>query len=285
MTDYPNHQTFVPEKIFYSGNKKQFRIKAKRYQHILKFFLKEESKLFKITRIQEGVFSEAPHLFKPNNNKNQSTIKKNQNRQFNEMLKDLEEWRLVISSPARSEKGGGETKSYRLTVLGRTIGLIVQYIMSKDKLQSFDKLFNIWRSYLEITTSSLNTFCFNYITECRKIGLFEKFVELYINNLIYDNYSIQNETDLFTQMILSRYVKSEPENERLWDLWQKVFRSMTPYEYELFIHHLKIHIGRQIVKRVQDFSIYEKMRYDIREEYDDIVIEGTGKIVPISISI
>lgn len=277
MTDYPNHQAFVPEKIFYSGNMKQLRIKAKRYQHILKFFLRDESKLFKITRIQEGVFSEAPQLFKPNKNKNSSAIKKNQNRQFNEMLKDLEEWRLVMSLPARSEKGGVETKEYRLTLSGKTIGLLVQYVMSKDKQQSFDKLFNIWRSYLEFTPSSLNTFCFNYITECRKVGLFEKFAELYINNMIYNNYSIQNEIELFTQMIFSRYEKSEPENDQLWDLWQQVLRAMSPYEYELLIHHLKIHIGRQIVRKVHDFSIYEEIRYDIRDEYDKTVIEGYCK--------
>lgn len=275
--DIPKEENFLAEKIFYSGNKQQIRIKANRYQHILNFLLSDEAKPHKITKIQEAIFLDAPQLFKRDENKKPSEIKKNQNRQFNEMLNDLEKWKLVISNPVKSEKGGVQTKEYRLTLLGATIGLIVQYTISVDKQDSFDRLFGTWRDYLANVPSSLNTFCLNYMTKCRNSDLFDNFARLYIDTLIHNNYGIQNEIDLFTQMILIRSEVSRPENELLWDLWQQVFRDMIPYESQMFIHHLKIHIGRQIVRKVHDFSVYEEIRYDIRDNYDDIVIEGNCK--------
>ena len=113
------------ENIFYSGNKQRMKNKAKRYQYIIKFFLTDIKESFKITKIQNAVLSQAPEIFKVDTNRKPFQIKKNQNRQFNDLLKDLKGWKLIHSSPTKSTRGGVETEDYCLTNLGITIGLMI----------------------------------------------------------------------------------------------------------------------------------------------------------------
>jgi len=53
--------------------------------------------------------------------------------------------------------------------------------------------------------------------------------------LIYGKQNIQNNNDLFTQMILSRFEKNDIKNATLWNLWNESLMSLGPYYGKLFL--------------------------------------------------
>lgn len=76
LLDDAEHKTSFIKRIFESDADNKFKNKSQRYQHIIRFFLTDEIRPFRITDIQQGVLSEAPEVFKVDKNKKQSKIKK-----------------------------------------------------------------------------------------------------------------------------------------------------------------------------------------------------------------
>ncbi len=63
--------------VFNLKDNKTTITRVQRYQYILMFLLRDESRSFKITEIQDGVLSEAHRLFKEDKkDRNPSSIKK-----------------------------------------------------------------------------------------------------------------------------------------------------------------------------------------------------------------
>lgn len=268
----PVYTTNFIKNFFDMDVNNNFKNKAQRYQHIITFFLVDEKRFFKITEIQDGVLAKAPEIFNVDKNKKPYEIKKSRNPQFNGYLKDLEKWELIISSPAKSSKGGIDTQEYKLSKLGKTFALIIEFDMTEEKQGTCDKLFDYWKSYLSEFSTSLDLFCLKYLDRCKEGGIFNEFAYFFMNAIKYGNQHIRNNSDLFTQMALVR-VNDVKKNQTLLGLWEKSFDELDERNKELFLNHMSIHINRIIAINAYDYAKYELKRYERRYLSDCIIAE------------
>jgi hypothetical protein len=272
--DTEENENFL-QKIFELDDNNKFKPKSLKYQYILKALLTYDSGYFKITAIQENVLYEASQLFKVDVTKKPFEIKKNQNPQFNKYLANLEKWKLIVSRPATSLKGGIQTKAYALTKLGMLFAVMIDFILSEKKQDNdFDKLFNFWISYLSDYSSSLDLFCITYIEICKKFGVFNELAEFYIKNILYNENSkyITTFTDLFTKMTLVR-VEDRQRNKTLFELWQLSFYQLDNAHQILFVHHLSNYINRISIMEVIDIATFEMKRFGLRNLGNKIIAE------------
>ncbi len=265
------YRTSFIKKIFDLDADKTFKNKAQRYQHIIRFFLADESRSFKITDIQEEVLKEASEVFNVDKSLNPSQIKKNYNPQFNKYLHELEDWKLLISNPAKG-RGGTDTREYQLTKSGKTFALMIEYIHSKNKQDMYNKLFVDWKSYLTEFSTSLDLFCLKYLDKCKESRLFDEFADFFIRSAIYGNQNISNPADLFTQMALVK-VDDEQKNKILLRLWLESLYELDDSAMVLFLNHMRIHIHRAMENRVEEFSKYELKRYEKRNMDNHVIAE------------
>ncbi len=184
----------------------------------------------------------------------------------------MEEWRLVVSSPAKGVRGGIETREYRLSKLGKTFALIIDYVLSKEKMGIYDRLFEDWKSYLNEYSTSLDLFCLKYLDKCKESGLYNEFADFFIKNTIYVNPVIRKPAELFTLMTLVRF-NDKAKDHSLHSLWNKSLNELDETSKELFLNHMSIHINRAIATKAHDYAIYELKRYQRRNDSDCIISE------------
>lgn len=184
----------------------------------------------------------------------------------------MEEWKLVISNPTKSNKGGIETKEYKLSKLGKTFALIIDYVLSEKKLYIYEKLFDNWKSYLTDFSTSLDLFCLKYLDKCKESGLYNEFADFFIMNTVYVNPVIRKPAELFTQMTLVRF-NDKAKNHTLYSLWNKSLNELDETAKELFLNHMSIHINRAIATKAYDYARYELKRYQQRCLSDCIISE------------
>jgi len=167
---------------------------------------------------------------------------------------------------------GVKTRKYRLTPLGKMLASIIETILSEDKKGSHNKLFNSWKSHLNLDPSSLNLFCMKYIDKCKEAGLFEEFVDYYIKSFKHGKgRHIQSVNDLFTRMALVK-LKDPMKNSILFDNWKKSFDELDEETRNLFSYHIKLYINRVILNEISDYSKYELKRFEAKDKLDQIII-------------
>ncbi len=265
------YRTSFIKKIFDLDDNKAFKNKAQRYQHIIRFFLADESRSFKITDIQKEVLNEPSEVFNVDKSLNPSQIRVNYNPQFNKYLHELEDWKLLTSNPAKG-RGGTDTREYQLSKRGKTFALMIEYIHSKNKQDVYNKLFVDWKSYFTEFSTSLDLFCLKYLDKCKELRLFDEFADFFIHSSIYDNQHIRNPADLFTQMTLVK-VDDEQKNKILLRLWLESLYELDDSAMVLFLNHIRIHIHRAMENRVEEFSKYELKRYEKRNMHNNVIAE------------
>ncbi len=257
-------KSFV-KRIFEFDEKKSFTDRSKRYQIIIQFFSSaDEKSYFKITKIQKVLLNEAPSLFDVDETKNLSENMKKEHNRFKKMLDDLELWGLITSNETKSIKGEVKTKEYRLTKSGQLFALIIKYFKSENKFAVSEKFYENWKANLEKFPTSLGRFLAIYLEKCKNIGLFDVFVDNFINPAIgVWNERVRNENDLLTQMTL---IKTDDfnKNKALLDLWLKSLIELDCSVRILFLNHMRIHINRIIEKKVEEIEKYELKRYEKR---------------------
>ena len=227
------------KRIFdYNKEENAYTKKSQQYQWII-HFLNNDENYHNITDTQDWVFAKVPYLFSINIGDNPSKQKRDTNELFNRHLEDLKKWKILESEPDKSKKGGVNTQKFRLSSFGKMVTAIVETVLSasmekmvspiidiilyKNKKDSYDKLFEQWKSHLSAYSSSINLFCLKYLKKCIERGLFEEFVNFYIQSFsTKTNQYIQNVNDLFTQMILIKF-DNDTKNSLLFNNWKKSF--------------------------------------------------------------
>jgi hypothetical protein len=274
------HNQSILEKIFdFDEEKNQFTKKAQRYQYIIQFLSKDDkNNSYKITDIQDEILQKATDLFNIDRTKKPSDIKKNTNRQFNKYLDELEEWNLVKSEDVKSSKAV-DTKVYQLSKFGKILSLMIDSLLSENKKDKSDKMYEYWKVYLSDYSSSIDSFCMSHLHKCKEEGLFEEVAQFFINNLVHYNQNIRNIIDLFTQMILVRF-NDKQKDSILYNLWKRSFDELDEPTQKLFSNHMKIHLNRMILRIIRDYNKYELKRFEIRDKHDLIVAESFCKKCP-----
>jgi hypothetical protein len=269
---FSQNTDFIKKIFDFDDDENQFTNKAQRYQYIIRFLSNDKKNNgHKITDIQDEVLEKASHLFKIDITKNPSDIKKNTNRQFNKYLDELERWKFIESIPSKSKKNV-ETNTYQLSKFGQIIALLIDSLLSENKQDKFNKLFDYWKIYLSSYSSSLDLFCLSYLDKCKESGLFDEFAEFFVNNLVYDNQNIQDINDLFTQMILVKF-NDKQKDAVLFDIWKKSYNKLDEQTQQLFSYHMMVHLNRMILRKIHDDYRYELKRFEVSDSHDLIIAE------------
>jgi hypothetical protein len=225
ILDILTHKPALLKKIFAKDESGKYTNKAQRYQHLVNFFLSDENHFFKITEIQNILF-DFPTIFNiDSEGYNSSYIRHNRNRQFNDHLQKLEESQVIISNKTQSIRGLSNVKEYKLSKFGKTIALIIEFILSDKKQEIYEKIYGYWKSYLNNNSTSLTLFCLAYLDKCKDRGLFNTFVDFFIDNVLYRNSYIRNNQEFFTQLILVKF-EDDKENKIFYELWRNAFEDL-----------------------------------------------------------
>ena len=183
------------------------------------------------------------------------------------------EWKIIESIPDESSRGGVKTRKFRLSVFGKMVASMIETILTENKRDGHDKLFDFWKSHLTLNSSSLNSFCIKYLDKCKEKGLFDEFVKFYLTSFTSGkNRPLQNTNDLFTQMILVSFEDND-RNSILFDIWKQSFGELDDQTHSLFSYYMKIYLNRTTLNEVIDFGKYEQKRFDIKDKIDKVVVE------------
>jgi len=150
---------------------------------------------------------------------------------------------------------------------------MIETILTENKRDGYDKLFDLWKSHLTLYPSSLNSFCIKYLDKCKEKGLFDEFAYFYIKSFTSGkDRQIQNTNDLFTQMILLTF-EDEKRNSILFDIWKQSFDELDEKTRQLFSYYMKIYLNRTTLNEVFDFGKYEQKRFEIKDKIDKVIVE------------
>ncbi len=245
--------------------------KSQQFQWII-HFLNNDDNYHNITDTQDWVLLKAPRLFDININDKPSIQKKDTNALFNRHLDKLEKWNIFEFEPSKGSKKV-DTRRFRLSLFGKIVAAIVETVLYDDKKDSCDKLFEQWKSHLNTYPSSLNLFCLKYLDKCKEEGLFEEFVNFYIQSFsTKTNQYIQNVNDLFTQMIFIKFDDNK-KNSLLFNNLKSSFDELDEKTKILFSNYVRLYINRLILREVKDYHEYELKRFDVRDKTDIVIAE------------
>ena len=262
------------KEIFKEDENGKQTIRSQYYQNILKFFLKDSSKYFKVRMVANSLIRVVPTRRRKTKNTKEppSKIIENREKTLRKYFEELTSWKLLESRKTDKEKGSGKTLEYKLTDFGQLIALIINidYDMSKNKYES---LYQNLVSYFTHESYSLDEFCIRYLEKCKAANLFEPFAKNIKKNLIYYNEVIRNEHDFFTYMILLR-TGNKQTDEILWKMWKESLSELNPNHRKHLYHNLKLKVEWIIEQNAANYSEYERIRYKIRERVGHIPVES-----------
>lgn len=256
----------------FDKDKNDFKDKSKRFQHISRYFLFEDTEWHKITKIQDRVLGEIPDLFDIDKSKPKSANKKKENKRFKLILSDLVNLKIIISREAKNEKDGGTTDEYKVTSFGKIVVCMTDYILSDNKKISVDKLYDHLKSMLSDKPASIDLFLISYLEKCKNLGLFSIFVEFFINSFIEGKDNIRNINYFFTQMALVR-TNSPNQNKILLTLWMDSYLELGEINIKYLSNHIRLHINRIIERQAEEIDKYELKRYQSNHLIDCIIAE------------
>lgn len=271
------YRTSFLKEIFQTKNK-EYTTTSKYYQLILRTFLEDSEKKFKVREVANNIIDELPKRSKGEkadengkDTKPKSHAVENIEKTLRNYFDNLESWKLLNSQNIPVEKGTGTTKGFQLTDIGRLLALFVDMEYNDYN----DKSYNIFYSFLERNffkdqSFSVDDFCSLYLKYIQEIGLFSQFMKDFRDFIVYSNTDIYDIYDFFTNIITFRFLNKKL-NKKLWKVWDKSFSQLSLDNMKLLQHHLKINLERKIRKQVHEFHEYEKVRYKNRENFHLVV--------------
>jgi hypothetical protein len=262
------------KQIFKIDEKGKQTIRSLYYQNILRYFLRDSSKYFKVRMVARSLINSVPirHRKTTNTNESASKIIENRGKTLRKYFDELTSWKLLESRRTKMEKGSGTTLEYRLTDFGHLIALVINidYDTSKNK---YDSLYQYLLAYFTHESYSLDEFCIRYLEKCKAANLFEPFARNIKKNLIYYNEVIRNEHDFFTYMILLRTGNIQTDAV-LWKMWKKSLSELNPNHRKHLYHNLKLKVESIIEQNARNYFEYERIRYAIRDMVGHIPVES-----------
>ena len=244
------------------------------YQCILRYFLKDPNQFAKVREVANWLIDIVPLRTKKASNESgsKSEIVENREKTFRKYFGDLSSWNLISSRKTIGQKGNVSTYEFKLTNFGNLLALLIETEFAEHKEKAYDQLYQYLQSYFMNQSYSLDEFCISYFEKSKDSKLFGLFVEHLRKNLIYHNYYVSNDNDLFTQSILLT-TDIKAINKKLWKLWKKSFDELAPENMRLLQHHLKLVLGRMIERKIKNYDRYLRVVFDARADFGKIVTE------------
>lgn len=185
------------------------------------------------------------------------------------LLENFEVLGIVNSTTVQSRRGQYDTKEYRFTHSGYFIALLLEKDETNNESLT-DEIYNFLHSSYEKLSTSYSRFWQIFITECKEKGYLDKYINHHIQHLKENSHLFQNVSQYLHNV--NYYIPFE--KDIFWSLLLETFAELDEDDYELFLYDLKIRIEDMQLSKVKVYANYEKKRFQIKEEFEKVVLEG-----------
>jgi hypothetical protein len=265
---------------------KNYTPEARLYQDILDFCVKQDQqgqRHFKHRKIAKWLLDNNQEFLDyykgmKAHTKMSSKILNTQERVKNK-LNDLSKMHLIRISETPQEKGSGTTDLYQITPFAILLGTLIDSIKAIDEKskKSLDKrLYELFMKQFAAYPNSLNQFRSRFYPNLMSADLFTDFIASGLRQILLSDDPPQGIHELLQRWhLLSQFDKSKHDEIQLYlKLW---FESLAELDQEIrnrFLFNIKVEIENQIMMHSDGPKTYEKARFDNRNNYQKIVLEG-----------
>jgi hypothetical protein len=270
--------------IFARYNNKRYTRDALLYQDILRYSVKElepsvdySFKLWDITdwllsnnleMANDYLKSSSSHMTKTN--KIQARIGRVR-RHINSLL-----YLGLLSeyTHTKQSRGHGTTPEYRYTEFGLLIALLVKALVPEKRQKAIRFIYKLFCKNYENNPSSLDRFCLALTNKLVKNNLFEHFIDGILQSME-RNIPFSNLEDLFDHAVINEF--DEKDSKRYLELRKEAFNELDPDMKKYFMHIQKLEIERKMFGIANNIKGFEKMVFDLRNDYEKVAAEGYCK--------
>ena len=167
---------------------------------------------------------------------------------------------------------GGSTSYYRNSDSGNILAWLIEYLKSEKKDIAVKTLYDIWIKNFEKIDSSLEKFMRIFFRKFYEQKVFEKFIICYLLRVINETY-VKDWTNLLNYL-------THPFNQTVEDLklymkiWEESIAELDEESRKMFLYRLKLDIEVKVESKVVNYKSYEEIRFEIRENHEQICVEG-----------
>jgi hypothetical protein len=210
------------------------------------------------------------HITFPNRIENTQRSTKNK-------LNDLIDLQLIrITGSAKAEKGTGVVSLYSFTDLGYLLAWIIESNKPQKHMSAIDEIYKIIQLLLTINEDSPSAIIFYsyFFRKCRDRGVFDKLVQ-HIWHIAHANLDITNMQDLF-ERVADLGFEDQDIRRMFFDLWHESLEELEANQKALVLYQMKLDAERRFQNKKEYFTKeYEEKRFQYRDNYEYIVVEGS----------
>lgn len=172
---------------------------------------------------------------------------------------------------ARETKGEGSVTVYSYTEFGLLIALIVMTFSAEKKDKANRYIYKFFVHNLEKNPSSVDTFSLLLINKLQKDNLFEKYIDTLLETLG-SRLAISDLNEFFDNSMSIGLNKEE--STKFMKLRREAFEELTPDMKRYLMHKWKMEIERKMFGISTDLKGFEKLAFELRNDYESIAAEG-----------
>jgi hypothetical protein len=182
-----------------------------------------------------------------------------------------------------------EARYYRFTELGYMVAWIVESFDESKREIANNQIYKTIPLNAKENPSSSDIFYSLLFKKYKDRGVFDNFFTKNLRNKICErNIQIRTMKELFSRAFT--HSSDDGDAEVFSKLWRETFDELTDQEMKSYIlYSLKLDMEELMESHVKNAKGYEKLRFDLRNHYDVIALEGKcsscGHPSPISIKI
>lgn len=192
-------------------------------------------------------------------------------------LKDMIAFGLIqVVGETKVEKGTGTTPLYQYTVDGHLLVWILESIDPKKRENANDEIYNWFQAKHTQDSSASNVFSLALFRKFKEKGLFGDFVVGSLRRRFHSADKTKDEIALFQRMGVY-YIDDEKKSEFFVDLWDETLNEMDPHTKKLLLHYIKLDMERKMLDGSKNPENFENRRFELRDRYDMVTVEGVCK--------
>jgi hypothetical protein len=271
--------------IFEKKNEQNYTDKAKLYQDILNFCIEQDEggKLqFKHREIATWLLEhneELMYFYSGSRAHTKKSIKiENTQERIKKRIDDLVKLDLLRVGETVQEKGVGTTNLYKITVYAILLGTLIKDIRASDeqtKKSADNRLYRLFEQEFSRYKTSFSQFKLRLYSKLVAEDLFTIFVGDVMRKALLSNTPPLNMKDLLLrEPIITFDQKMKDKVDRYVKLWFESLNELDPETKSLLLFNIKTERENEIMIRSSGPWSYESMRFQYRQDYNSIVVEG-----------
>lgn len=192
----------------------------------------------------------------------------------------------MFSEKREQKWGGGTTDSFKFTIFGKLLRVIIDSIDLDNSIvtigsltishreminkQIFDLLEQIFKTGKYSPT--INILTSQFISKCMQRRLFGNIVNLFRNALNDKEIIIETMSDLLHELTTLNF-KDQNTKVMFSELWDETIMELEPAIKNIVLYNTKLSIERDIQDHVKAYQSYEKMWFKSKNDHRRAVVE------------